>query len=211
MSINLGVTADTALPGRAAAILVPAAHAVLGTPLVGPFPEWKQAIFAMGCFWGAERIFWELEGVKSTAVGYTAGFTKNPRYREVCSGETGHTEAVLVVYDPKQVSYEELLQTFWQGHDPTQGMGQGNDRGTQYRSGAYTFDEEQEASVAVTRARYQEELSAVGHSEITTEIAAASEFYYAEEDHQQYLHKNPRGYCGIGGTGVSCPIGLPTN
>jgi peptide-methionine (S)-S-oxide reductase len=212
MSAKPFVTAETALPGREASMPVPAAHAVLGTPMVGPFPEgWRQAIFAMGCFWGAERMFWQLDGVKSTAVGYTAGFTKNPSYREVCTGETGHTEAVLVVYDPKEISYEALLQTFWQGHDPTQGMRQGNDRGTQYRSGAYTFDEAQAASAAASRDRYQAELTAAGHAAITTEIAPASEFYYAEEDHQQYLHKNPHGYCGIGGTGVSCPIGLPTS
>jgi peptide-methionine (S)-S-oxide reductase len=207
---TLGVTAETALPGRDAAIPVPSVHAVLGTPMVGPFADHARAIFAMGCFWGAERIFWQIDGVHTTAVGYTAGFTENPSYREVCSGQTGHTEAVLVVYDPAIVSYETLLQVFWQGHDPTQGMRQGNDRGTQYRSGAYTFDDEQAASVASSKDRYQAELQAAGYSDISTEIAAASEFYYAEEDHQQYLHKNPQGYCGIGGTGVSCSIGLPT-
>lgn len=205
------LTAENALPGRDEAMLVPPAHAVLGTPLVGPFPEWQTAVFAMGCFWGAERMFWQLDGVKSTAVGYIAGYTKNPSYREVCSGQTGHTEAVLVVYDPKVISYDELLQAFWQGHDPTQGMRQGNDRGTQYRSGVYTYGEDQATSVASSMARYQVELEAAGYPEITTEVGPAGEFYYAEEDHQQYLHKNPQGYCGIGGTGVSCPVGLPTS
>ncbi len=189
---------------------VPSAHEVTGNAMVGPWPDREQALFAMGCFWGAERIFWQHEGVHTTAVGYTAGFTKNPSYHEVCSGKTGHTEVVLVVYDPKVVGYDELLQVFWQGHDPTQGMQQGNDRGTQYRSGVYTFNDSQAASAASSMAGYQEELTAAGYPAITTEVAAASEFYYAEEDHQQYLHKNPRGYCGIGGTGVSCPIGLPT-
>jgi peptide-methionine (S)-S-oxide reductase len=205
------LTAETALPGREEAMSVPAVHAVLGTPLVGPFPEWESALFAMGCFWGAEKIFWQLEGVKTTAVGYTAGFTKNPSYREVCSGQTGHTEAVLVAYDPELISYESLLQAFWQGHDPTQGMRQGNDRGTQYRSGLYTFSDEQAASAAASCARYEQELQAAGYPEITTEIQPSGAFYYAEADHQQYLHKNPQGYCGIGGTGVSCSIGLPTS
>jgi peptide-methionine (S)-S-oxide reductase len=198
MSIDLGVTKESALPGRAEAIDVAPAHAVLGKPMVGPFAGYEQAVFAMGCFWGVERIFWQLDGVYTTAVGYTAGFTRNPHYKEVCSGATGHTEAVLVVFDPKVISYEELLQAFWQGHDPTQGMRQGNDRGTQYRSGVYTFGEAQAAAAA----------QSAGYSEITTELAPAGEFYYAEDYHQQYLHKNPGGYCGIGGTGVSCPIGL---
>ena len=201
------MTAESALAGRDEAVAVAAKHAVLGTPMLGPFPHGHSAIFAMGCFWGAERLFWQLRGVRSTAVGYTAGFTKNPHYQEVCSGATGHTEAVLVAFDPSVIPYEKLLQVFWQGHDPTQGMQQGNDRGTQYRSGIYTFGEEQAASAARSKERYQEQLRAAGFSEITTELQPASEFFYAEDYHQQYLHKNPGGYCGMGGTGVSCPIG----
>lgn len=201
------MTAESALAGRDEAVAVAAKHAVLGTPMLGPFPHGHSAIFAMGCFWGAERLFWQLRGVRSTAVGYTAGFTKNPHYQEVCSGATGHTEAVLVAFDPSVIPYEKLLQVFWQGHDPTQGMQQGNDRGTQYRSGIYTFGEEQAASAARCKERYQEELRAAGFSEITTELQPASEFFYAEDYHQQYLHKNPGGYCGMGSTGVSCPIG----
>lgn len=208
---DLGVSADTALPGREIPVPVPPVHAVLGTAMVGPFPKYERALFAMGCFWGVERMFWQLDGVHTTAVGYTDGFTKNPHYKEVCSGATGHTEAVLVVFDPSVISYEKLLQGFWQGHDPTQGMRQGNDQGTQYRSGIYTFNEDQAAIAAQSKEGYQEELRAAGFTEITTELRPASEFFYAEDYHQQYLHKNPGGYCGIGGTGVSCPIGLSTS
>jgi len=199
----------TALPGRTERMPVPAAHFVLGTPLVGPFPEGMQmAMFAMGCFWGAERKFWEAEGVYTTAVGYTGGFTANPTYSEVCSGSTGHTEAVFVVFDPKRTSYEKLLQIFWENHDPTQGMRQGNDMGTQYRSGLYWYGDEQQAAALASRDQYAQRLKQAGHGDITTELRAAPELYYAEEYHQQYLAKNPGGYCGIGGTGVSCPIGL---
>ncbi len=166
-----------------------------------------QAMFALGCFWGAERKFWTLPGVWVTAVGYAAGETPNPTYREVCSGDTGHTEAVLVTYDPAQVSYETLLQTFWENHDPTQGMRQGNDVGTQYRSGIYTFDADQQAAAEASKAAYQQRLAAAGYPAITTEILPAPAFYYAEADHQQYLAKNPAGYCGLGGTGVTCPVG----
>ncbi len=198
-----------ALPGRDAAMPVPDRHTVLGNPLTPPFPEgFEQAVFGMGCFWGAERLFWETEGVWTTAVGYAAGFTPNPTYQEVCSGSTGHTEAVLVVYDPAQVSYEDLLKIFWEGHDPTQGMRQGNDVGTQYRSGIYYTTPAQQAAAEDSRAMYQERLNESGFGEITTEIAEAGPFYYAEDYHQQYLDKNPGGYCGIGGTGVSCPTGL---
>jgi len=202
-------TSETALPGRDKPIVVPERHYVLDAPLRGPFPQdTEQAIFGLGCFWGAERVFWQLPGVYTTAVGYTAGMTPNPTYEEVCSARTGHNEAVLVVYRPSEISYDELLATFWESHDPTQGMRQGNDVGTQYRSGIYTTSEEQAASAAASRDRYTEALKSAGRNgEITTEILPAPEFYYAEDYHQQYLAKNPRGYCGLGGTGVSCPVG----
>jgi peptide-methionine (S)-S-oxide reductase len=198
-----------ALPGREQAIPVPARHAVLGNPLAPPFPAGlERAVFGLGCFWGAERLFWPLPGVYTTAVGYAGGYTPNPTYEEVCSASTGHTEAVLVVYDPAKTTYDDLLRTFWEGHDPTQGMRQGNDVGTQYRSAIYWQDEAQKAAAERSRDAYAERLRAEGHGEISTEIAEAGPFYYAEDYHQQYLHKNPRGYCGLGGTGVSCPIGL---
>jgi len=200
-----------ALPGRAEAMSVPARHEVLGNPLTPPWPEgFQTAVFGLGCFWGAERLFWQLPGVWTTAVGYAGGETPNPTYEEVCSAGTGHTEAVLVVYDPSQISYETLLKTFWEGHDPTQGMRQGNDMGTQYRSAIYYADDAQRAAAEASRDAYQERLSAAGHGDITTEIAVAGPFYYAEDYHQQYLAptKNPNGYCGLGGTGVSCPVGL---
>jgi peptide-methionine (S)-S-oxide reductase len=198
-----------ALPGRAQRIQVPEAHFVNGHRLAPPFPEGlERAVFAMGCFWGAERKFWQLDGVYTTAVGYVAGETANPTYREVCTGMTGHTEAVLVVFDPKVIRYEDLLQVFWESHDPTQGMQQGNDVGTQYRSGIYYDSEAQRRSAESSRDAYQPRLTAAGHGEFTTEIVPAPEFYYAEEYHQQYLAKNPGGYCGLGGTGVSCPIGV---
>jgi peptide-methionine (S)-S-oxide reductase len=182
---------------------------VLGTPLEPPFPEGLEtAVLGLGCFWGAERLFWRAPGVYTTAVGYAGGFTPNPTYEEVCSGRTGHTEAVLVVFDPQQTSYEEILRIFWEGHDPTQGNRQGNDVGTQYRSAIYTFNDEQRAAAEASRAMYQQELSQADYGEITTEIADAGPFYYAEDYHQQYLHKVPNGYCGLGGTGVSCPVGL---
>jgi peptide-methionine (S)-S-oxide reductase len=203
------VSPEEALPGREAEIPVPDRHDVLGTPLRPPFPEGlEQAVFGLGCFWGAERLFWELDGVYTTAVGYAGGYTPNPTYEEVCSTRTGHTEAVLVVFDPKRISYEDLLKVFWEGHDPTQGMRQGNDVGTQYRSAVYTFSDAQREAAEASRGRYQEALSAAGRGEITTEIAEAGPFYYAEDYHQQYLAKNPGGYCGLGGTGVSCPVGL---
>jgi peptide-methionine (S)-S-oxide reductase len=202
-------TREQALPGRSEPLPVPDRHAVLGTPLKGPFPAGTEmAIFGLGCFWGAERLFWQAEGVYTTAVGYASGSTPNPTYREVCSGGTGHNEVVLVIYDPQRVSYADLLRIFWESHDPTQGMRQGNDVGTQYRSGIYTSSEEQQREALATRAAYQEELARAGHGTITTEVLPAPEFYYAEDYHQQYLEKNPGGYCGIGGTGVSCPIGL---
>jgi peptide-methionine (S)-S-oxide reductase len=199
-------SADEALPGRAEKMPVPDKHFVLGTPLRPPFPEQlEQAIFGLGCFWGAERKFWQLNGVYTTAVGYVAGHTPNPSYDEVCSGMTGHNEVVLVVFDPAQVDYEELLKTFWEAHDPTQGMRQGNDVGTQYRSGIYCFGEDQERAAKSSLERYQTALRERGLPAITTEILPAPEFYYAEGYHQQYLAKNPGGYCGLGGTGVSCP------
>jgi peptide-methionine (S)-S-oxide reductase len=202
------VDADSALPGRAQEIPVPARHEVLGTPLKGPFPEGVEtAVFGMGCFWGAERIFWEAPGVYTTAVGYAGGFTPNPTYEEVCSGRTGHTEAVLVVFDPKVISYDDLLRAFWEGHDPTQGMRQGNDIGTQYRSGIYAFTPEQKKAAEASKAMYQAELKKKGYGAVTTEVLDAPPFYFAEDYHQQYLAKNPFGYCGLGGTGVSCPIG----
>jgi peptide-methionine (S)-S-oxide reductase len=198
-----------ALPGRTTPIRVTDTHFVNGHRITPPFPAGlEQAMFAMGCFWGAERKFWQTPGVYSTAAGYAAGITQNPTYEEVCSGMTGHAEVVLVVYDPKQVSYDQLLQVFWESHDPTQGMRQGNDVGTQYRSGIYAFTPEQKAAAEISRGMYQERLEAAGHGEITTEIVDAPAFYYAEDYHQQYLGKNPGGYCGLGGTGVSCPIGL---
>ncbi|MDQ3463952.1 MAG: peptide-methionine (S)-S-oxide reductase MsrA [Actinomycetota bacterium] len=203
------IAAEDALPGRDQAIQVGGVHSVNGNPTVAPFPDGMHtAVFGLGCFWGAERIFWQTPGVFTTAVGYAGGFTPNPTYEEVCSAKTGHTEAVLVVFDPAVISYEQLLAVFWEGHNPTQGMRQGNDTGTQYRSAIYTTDPSQVEVVERTRAAYQEGLRAAGYGEITTEIAPAGEFYYAEDYHQQYLHKNPMGYCGIGGTGVSCPIGL---
>ena len=203
-------TPEDALPGRAERpFTVPALHFVLGNPLEPPFPEGlEQAIFAMGCFWGAERKFWEADGVYTTAVGYAGGSTPNPTYQEVCSGRTGHTEAVLVVFDPKVTSYEKLLRVFWENHDPTQGMRQGNDVGTQYRSAIYTFNDEQAAAVKESREMFQARLEEKGYGDITTEVAPAPTFYYAEDYHQQYLAKNPNGYCGLGGTGVSCPIGV---
>ena len=198
-----------ALPGREEPMVVPERHTVLGTPLRPPFPEgFETTVFGLGCFWGAERVFWQAPGVYTTAVGYAGGFTPNPTYEETCSGRTGHTEAVLVVYDPAKTSYEKLLKLFWEGHDPTQGMRQGNDAGTQYRSAAYYADDEQRAAIERSRAMFQDELKAVGYGEITTEVAPAGEFYYAEPYHQQYLQKNPNGYCGLGGTGVSCPTDL---
>jgi peptide-methionine (S)-S-oxide reductase len=200
---------DEALPGRDAEMPVPDKHAVLGTPLKPPFPDGlEQAQFGLGCFWGAERKFWEVPGVHTTAVGYSGGYTPNPSYEEVCSGMTGHTEAVLVVYDPKQVTYDQLLKVFWESHDPTQGMRQGNDVGTQYRSAIYTYDDAQRKAAEASREMFSAELAKAGYGDITTEIADAPPFYYAEGYHQQYLHKNPNGYCGLGGTGVSCPVGL---
>ena len=197
-----------ALPGRAEAIPTAETHFVNGRPLKGPHPDGlATAMFGMGCFWGVERMFWKLPGVWVTAAGYAAGETPNPTYREVCSGQTGHNEVVLVTYDPAQTSYETLLKTFWEGHDPTQGMRQGNDAGTQYRSGIYVFTPEQRAAAEASRDAYQARLKAAGLGRITTEIADAPPFYYAEDYHQQYLAKNPGGYCGVGGTGVSCPIG----
>jgi len=203
---------DEVLPGRASEMPVPTRHFVKGTPLVDPFPDGlRKAVFGLGCFWGAERIFWETPGVYSTAVGYAGGKTPNPDYREVCSGLTGHTEVVLVVYDPREVSYEELLAIFWENHDPTQGMRQGNDVGTQYRSAIYTFDDEQARLARASLPAYQERLAAAGFGRVTTEIRPQAGFYYAEDYHQQYLAKNPQGYCGIGGTGVSCPVGVVRN
>jgi peptide-methionine (S)-S-oxide reductase len=203
-------TREEALPGRADRMPVPARHYVHGTPLEGAFPGLEKALFGMGCFWGAEKKFWEREGVVSTAVGYSGGFTPNPTYSEVCTGLTGHSEVVRVVFDPQRVSYDDLLKIFWENHDPTQGMRQGNDVGTQYRSGIYPADERQRRSAEASRAHYQAELGKHGYGEITTEIVDAPPFYFAEDYHQQYLAKNPDGYCGIGGTGVSCPIGLGT-
>jgi peptide-methionine (S)-S-oxide reductase len=203
------IESEAALPGREQEMPVPDRHAVLGTPLRGPFPEGsEQAIVAMGCFWGAERVFWQAPGVYTTAVGYSGGFTPNPSYEEVCSGRTGHTEAVLVVFDPSKTSYEEILRLFWENHDPTQGMRQGNDVGTQYRSAIYWTTEAQRAIAERSRDAYAERPRAAGYPEVTTEIAEAGPFYYAEDYHQQYLHKVPNGYCGLGGTGVSCPVGL---
>ena len=202
-------TAEEALPGRDTPIAVPERHFVLGTPLEPPFPDdTERAVFGMGCFWGAERIFWQAPGVYTTAAGYAAGFTPNPTYEEVCSGRTGHNEVVLVVFRPAELPYEEVLRLFWEGHDPTQGMRQGNDVGTQYRSGIYTDSEAQAEAARASRDAYAERLKGAGYGEITTEIKPAGPFYYAEDYHQQYLAKNPNGYCGIGGTGVSCPVGV---
>jgi peptide-methionine (S)-S-oxide reductase len=198
-----------ALPGRETAMPVPEHHFVNGNPLQGPFPEnMERAVFGLGCFWGAERRFWETDGVYVTAAGYAGGITPNPTYEEVCSGNTGHTEVVLVVYDPAFVTYEQLLKVFWESHDPTQGMRQGNDIGTQYRSAIYTVNDNQQTVARRSLDAYQAELSAAGHGAITTEVIPLDTFYYAEDYHQQYLAKNPGGYCGIGGTGVNCPVGL---
>jgi peptide-methionine (S)-S-oxide reductase len=198
-------TVNEALKGRDVPMPVPERHLVLGTPLEGPFPAgYEQALFALGCFWGAERKFWQLPGVYTTAAGYTGGYTRHPTYEEVCSGRTGHAEAVLVVFDPATVSYDELLRVFWESHDPTQGMRQGNDVGTQYRSAIYTFSDAQRQAAEESRARYEGRLQRHGFPSITTDIVPAEPFYYAEAYHQQYLARNPRGYCGLGGTGVSC-------
>jgi peptide-methionine (S)-S-oxide reductase len=202
-------TAETALPGREQTMPVPATHEVLGTPMVPPFPEgFGQIVVGMGCFWGAERKFWEAAGVYTTAVGYAAGFTSNPTYEEVCSGLTGHNEVVLAVFDPAITSYEMMLKVFWENHDPTQGMRQGNDIGTQYRSGIYVFDDQQRVAAEASRDRFQQVLRDAGMGAITTEILDAGPFYYAEHYHQQYLDKVPNGYCGLGGTGLSCPVGV---
>jgi peptide-methionine (S)-S-oxide reductase len=205
-------TAEQSLPGRAIKMRVPKEHHVNGHALEGPYPEGlEQAQFGLGCFWGAERIFWQAPGVWTTAVGYSGGHTPNPTYEEVCSGQTGHTEAVLVVYDPHLTSYEAFLKLFWESHDPTQGMRQGNDVGTQYRSAIYTYTPEQRRAAEASRERFQQQLSAAGYGAITTEIRDAPPFYFAEDYHQQYLAKNPFGYCGLGGTGVSCPVGTTVN
>jgi peptide-methionine (S)-S-oxide reductase len=201
-------TADQALRGRERPMPVPARHEVLGTSLEPPFPEGSElALFGMGCFWGAERIFWQAPGVISTSVGYAGGYTPNPTYEEVCSGRTGHNEVVRVVFDPAQIGYEALLKLFWEGHDPTQGMRQGNDVGTQYRSGVYTYSDAQRAAAEASRDAYERRLAEAGFGAVTTEIVDAPEFYYAEDHHQQYLAKVPNGYCGLGGTGVTCPVG----
>ena len=200
---------EDALPGRSEHMPVPERHEVLGTPLSPPFPEGlEQAVFGMGCFWGAERKFWQAPGVYTTAVGYAGGYTPNPSYQEVCSGMTGHAEVVLVVFDPAQTSYDEMLRIFWENHDPTQGMQQGNDVGTQYRSAIYTFSDAQREAAEASKSRFQDALAQSGYGPITTEIAEAGPFYYAEDYHQQYLAKVPNGYCGLGGTGVSCPVGV---
>jgi peptide-methionine (S)-S-oxide reductase len=202
-------TKDQAPAGRPDKMPVPATHHVNGARLEAPFPAgFEKALFGLGCFWGAEKKFWEQPGVYTTAVGYAAGYTPNPTYREVCSGLTGHSEVVLVVFDPKKVSYADLVKVFWESHDPTQGMRQGNDVGTQYRSGIYYFDDAQRETAERSRDAFQQELTKAGYGRITTEILPAPEFYYAEDYHQQYLSKNPAGYCGLGGTGVSCPTGL---
>jgi peptide-methionine (S)-S-oxide reductase len=202
------VDPKNALPGRANPIPTARTHFVSGTPLRGPYPEGSEiAMFGLGCFWGAEKAFWKIPGVIVTAVGYSGGYTPNPTYEEVCAGQTGHNEVVRVVFDPKRISYGSLLKTFWESHNPTQGMRQGNDVGTQYRSGIYTYSDEQAREANASKAAYQSELTVRGYGEITTEVVPAGEFYFAEDYHQQYLAKNPRGYCGLGGTGVSCPIG----
>jgi peptide-methionine (S)-S-oxide reductase len=204
------IDADRALPGRDAPMPIPARHDVLGTPLAPPFPQGlERIVVGMGCFWGAERVFWQADGVYTTAAGYAGGFTPNPSYEEVCSAGTGHAEVLLAVFDPNVTSYETMLRLFWENHDPTQGMRQGNDVGTQYRSAVYWANETQRDAALASRETYEKQLSAAGHGEITTEIAEAGPFYYAEGYHQQYLAKNPGGYCGLGGTGVSCPVGLP--
>jgi len=203
------ITPAEALSGRAAPIPTADTHAIFGRPLKAEIPEgMEEAVFGMGCFWGVERKFWQLPGIWLTMVGYAGGFTPNPTYQEVCTGKTGHNEVVRVIFDPAQISYEALLQMFWENHDPTQGMRQGNDRGTQYRSGIYFVSDAQKAAAEVSRDAYAERLRAAGYGAITTEILPAPEFYFAEDYHQQYLHKNPQGYCGIGGTGVTCPIGV---
>ena len=203
------VSPEDALPGRSTPITVPGRHAVLGTPLTPPFPEGMETlVVGMGCFWGAERVFWQADGVYSTAVGYAGGFTPNPTYEETCSGRTGHTEAVLVVFDPQVISRDRVLALFWENHDPTQVMRQGNDVGTQYRSALYWTGEEQRAAAEATRDAFAERLRTAGYGPVATEIAEAGPFYYAEDYHQQYLAKNPNGYCGLGGTGVSCPVGV---
>ncbi|MGB0084416.1 MAG: peptide-methionine (S)-S-oxide reductase MsrA [Rhodomicrobiaceae bacterium] len=199
-----------ALPGRSQPIATAERHHVNKAPLKGPYPEGSEkALFGLGCFWGAEKAFWSLPGVYVTAVGYAGGYTPNPTYQEVCSARTGHNEVVLVVFDPKTISYSELLKVFWEGHNPTQGMRQGNDVGTQYRSAIYTYSEEQKRQAEASKAAYEAALKAKGHGPITTEIREAPDFYFAEDYHQQYLSKNPAGYCGLGGTGVSCPVGIP--
>ncbi|MEL6837955.1 MAG: peptide-methionine (S)-S-oxide reductase MsrA [Pseudomonadota bacterium] len=203
------ISPDAALPGRPTPIPTAHTHFVFGTPLNGDLPDgMAQAMFGMGCFWGVERMFWKLEGVHSTMVGYAGGYTPNATYEEVCTGKTGHNEVVRVIYDPSVISYEQLLQVFWEGHDPTQGMRQGNDAGTQYRSGIYTYSAEQMTAALESKAAFAPRLSEAGYGAITTEIVDAPEFYFAEDYHQQYLAKNPNGYCGIGGTGVTCPIGV---
>ena len=206
------VSPEDALPGRDQAMSVPGRHEVLGTPLQPPFPaNMEQLVVGMGCFWGAERVFWQADGVYTTAVGYAGGYTPNPTYEEVCSGRTGHTEAVLVVFDPAVLPLDGVLRLFWENHDPTQGNRQGNDVGTQYRSAVYWANDAQRAAAEASREMFRAELARAGYGEITTEIAAAGPFYYAEDYHQQYLAKNPNGYCGLGGTGVSCPVGLPAS
>ena len=200
---------EDALPGRSMTMPIPPQHFVLDAPLDGPFPDnAEKAVFGMGCFWGAERKFWTIPGVITTSVGYAAGYTPNPSYQEVCSGMTGHNEVVQVVYDPDHVSYEDLLKVFWENHDPTQGMRQGNDIGTQYRSGIYFYDDDQREAAEKSKRMFQAELDAAGYGEITTEVVPVTDYFFAEDYHQQYLAKNPNGYCGLGGTGVSCPIGL---
>lgn len=202
-------TKEEALPGRSQSMPIPSKHFMNGNPIADPFPEGlEKAMFGLGCFWGAEKMFWNTPGVYSTAVGYAAGITPNPTYQEVCSGQTGHNEVVLVVYDPKKVSYEQLLKVFWEGHNPTEGMQQGNDVGTQYRSGIYFYNEAQRAAAEASKGTYQEALKKSRYGDISTEILPAPPFYYAEAYHQQYLGKNPNGYCGHGGTGVACQVGL---
>jgi peptide-methionine (S)-S-oxide reductase len=209
---SLMATPDEALPGRSETMPLAPRHLTLDAPLGGPFPESaRKAVFGLGCFWGAERKFWSLPGVITTSVGYSGGFTANPDYQEVCSGMTGHNEVVQVVFDPAQISYGDLLKVFWESHDPTQGMRQGNDVGTQYRSGIYFYDDEQREAAEASREMFQAELDGAGYATITTEIVPVTEYYFAEEYHQQYLGKNPNGYCGLGGTGVSCPIGLSSS
>jgi len=209
--LTIPSSADS-LPGRSDRMAITETHFVNGNRIAPPFPDGlRQVVFAMGCFWGAERKFWKLNGVYSTAVGYAAGHTPNPTYREVCSGMTGHAEVVLVVFDPKRIGYDDLLKVFWENHDPTQGMRQGNDVGTQYRSGIYYHDDEQRRAAERSRDMFQTQLTAAGYGVITTEILPAPEFYYAEDYHQQYLAKNPEGYCGLGGTGVTCPVGVGAN